>query len=199
MGWRPAIIGLKVFFVPCAGRLASPIFQRWMTLSIYRWIALPKALWFSNPCTASSFTAPRAMSRWNPNETHPKRRSCHSKNRDRAGRWSASAPTGGASARPKTFSDAIFAAAISMRGISMGSGSQRPAAASRARSSAVALTDHQGARPWRVRNLAKGAMFRLIAPTHGDAALMNPATKINAEKPQSSRPKLQAVSAPLDL
>src|ERR1700682_6362823 len=49
VGWRPAIIGLKVFFVPCAGRLASPIFHRWMTLSIYRWIALPKALWFSNP------------------------------------------------------------------------------------------------------------------------------------------------------
>ena len=47
--------------------------------------------------------------------------------------------------------------------------------------------------------LGQGAMFRLIAPTHGDAALMNPATKINAEKPQSSRPKLQAVSAPLDL
>src|SRR5450631_1732878 len=68
VGWRPAIIGLKVFFVPCAGRLASPIFQRWMTLSIYRWIALPKALWFSNPCTASSFTAPRVTSRWNPND-----------------------------------------------------------------------------------------------------------------------------------
>src|SRR6266852_3504474 len=71
VGWRPAIIGLKVFFVPCAGRLASPIFHRWMTLSIYRWIALPKALRFSNPCTASSFTAPRAMSRWNPNEPIP--------------------------------------------------------------------------------------------------------------------------------
>ena|SRR5712664_98064 len=68
VGWRPAIIGLKVFFVPCAERLASPIFHRWMTLSIYRWIALPKALGFSNACTASSFTAPRAMSRWNPNE-----------------------------------------------------------------------------------------------------------------------------------
>jgi hypothetical protein len=71
VGWRPAIIGLKVFFVPCAGRLASPIFQRWMTLLIYRWIALPKALWFSNPCTASSFTAPRVMYRWNPNEPIP--------------------------------------------------------------------------------------------------------------------------------
>jgi hypothetical protein len=71
VGWRPAIIGLKVFFVPCAGRLASPIFHGWMTLSIYRWIALPKALGFSNPCTASSFTARRAMSRWNPNEPIP--------------------------------------------------------------------------------------------------------------------------------
>ncbi len=33
---------------------------------------------------------------------------------------SASAPTGGASARPKTFSDATFAAAISTRGITYG-------------------------------------------------------------------------------
>jgi hypothetical protein len=48
------------------------------------------------------------------------RRSCHSKNRDHAGRCSASAPTGGASARPKTFSDATFAAAISTRGITYG-------------------------------------------------------------------------------
>jgi hypothetical protein len=35
-------------------------------------------------------------------------------------RWSGSAPTGGASARPKTFSDATFAAAISTRGITYG-------------------------------------------------------------------------------
>ena len=48
------------------------------------------------------------------------RRSCHSKNRDHAGRCSASAPTGFASARPKTFSDATFAAAISTRGITYG-------------------------------------------------------------------------------
>jgi hypothetical protein len=101
VGWRPAIIGLKVFFVPCAGRLASPIFQRWMTLSIYRWIALPKALWFSNPCTASSFTAPRVMFRWNPNEPIPN--GDHSKNRDRAGRCSTSAPTGVAFARSSFF------------------------------------------------------------------------------------------------
>jgi hypothetical protein len=66
------------------------------------------------------------------------RRSCHSKNRDHAGRCSASAPTGGASARPKTFSDATFAAAISTRGITYGSGSRRPAAAPGARSRAVA-------------------------------------------------------------
>jgi hypothetical protein len=31
--WQLTTIGLKVFFVPCAGRLASPIFHRWMTLS----------------------------------------------------------------------------------------------------------------------------------------------------------------------
>jgi hypothetical protein len=59
-------------------------------------------------------------------ESHPAlgssrcRRSCHSKNRDHAGRWSANAPTGVASARPKTFSDATFAAAISTRGITYG-------------------------------------------------------------------------------
>jgi hypothetical protein len=63
---------------------------------------LPKALWFSNPCTASSFTAPRVMFRWNPNEPIPN--GDHSKNRDRAGRCSTSAPTGVAFARSSFFS-----------------------------------------------------------------------------------------------
>ena len=119
MGWRPAIIGLKVFFVPCAGRLASPIFQRWMTLSIYRWIALPKALWFSNPCTASSFTAPRVMSRWNPNEPipngdHVTRRIETARDGARRARRQASRLRG------RVFFDARSATAGSTRGITYG-------------------------------------------------------------------------------
>jgi len=68
VGWRPASIGLKTTAVPSAKRPALPSFRRWITLSIYGWIAFPKALGLSKPCTASPFTAPRAMSRWTPNE-----------------------------------------------------------------------------------------------------------------------------------
>jgi hypothetical protein len=117
VGWRPAIIGLKVFFVPCAGRLASPIFQRWMTLLIYRWIALPKALWFSNPCTASSFTAPRVMFRWNlmnPSQTAITRRIETARDGARRARRQASRLRG------RVFFDARRATAGSTRGIWFG-------------------------------------------------------------------------------
>jgi hypothetical protein len=141
--WRPAIIGLKVFFVPCAGRLASPIFQRWMTLLIYRWIALPKALWFSNPCTASSFTAPRVMSRWNPNEPIP--------NGDHVTRRIETARDGARRARRQASgsgSRTFFPMQGVQRldrcaGLHMGFRLRRPVASSRARSSAIARQDHQ--------------------------------------------------------
>ena len=40
---------------------------------------------------------------------------------------------------------------------------------------------------------------RIVPRSAGRRRADDPATKINAEKPQSSRPKLQAVSAPLYL
>jgi len=73
------------------------------------------------------------------------RRSCHSKNRDRAGRWSASAPTRGASARPKLFPMQHLRRLSRRAGLRMGPGSRRPAAAPGARSSSVARQDDQRA------------------------------------------------------
>jgi hypothetical protein len=54
-----------------------------------------------------------SIERWQHSGGSRWRRSCHSMNRDRAGRCSASAPTGGPSVRPNIFSDARRAAAIS--------------------------------------------------------------------------------------
>ena len=62
----PATVGLKIFAVPSAKRPAPPSFRRRMALSMYRWIAFPKALGLSNPCTASTFIVLRATALWSP-------------------------------------------------------------------------------------------------------------------------------------
>jgi hypothetical protein len=64
----PATVGLKIFAVPSAKRPAPPSFRRSMAVPIYRWIAFPKALGLSNPCTASTFIVLRATAQRSPND-----------------------------------------------------------------------------------------------------------------------------------
>ncbi len=99
------------------------------------------------------------------------RRSCHSKNRDHAGRCSASAPTGFASVRLVIFSDATRATAGSTRGITYGLRITRGRCRTRCkikRNSATGST----ASVCGACELGRRECPRLITPTHDDAALM---------------------------
>jgi hypothetical protein len=73
------------------------------------------------------------------------RRSCHSMNRDRAGRCSASGPTGVAFVRPNIFSDARRATAGSMRGIWFGLRITKARCRTRRKIKRNSATDHQRA------------------------------------------------------
>ncbi len=99
------------------------------------------------------------------------RRSCHSKNRDHAGRCSASAPTGFASVRLVIFSDATRATVGSTRGITYGLRITRGRCRTRCkikRNSATGST----ASVCGACELGRRECPRLITPTHDDAALM---------------------------